>query len=207
MEILVLASSSQRRIELLRRLGADFIVIPPRITEKIYNDPAKTVLENAFSKASYALEYAPENSVIIGMDTVIFSRELGVIGKPATIDEANHILKLLRGKWHSVYTGAYVIEKNSLRYKSFIEETRVKMRNFSDEELTLYISSLEPLMKAGGYAIQGLGALLIETIVGDYYNVVGIPITRLYITLKKYFGVDLLREAVKKRVLGKTRTI
>lgn len=207
MKTLVLASSSRRRIDLLKKFGVDFIVIPPKIIEKKYDDPAKTVLENAYLKATYALNYAPEDSIILGMDTVIYSHELGVIGKPSTIIEAEYFLKLLRGKWHSVYTGVYIIEKGTLRYKSFVEETRVKMREFDDDELALYLSSLEPLKKAGGYAIQGLGALLIETIVGDYYNVVGIPLTKLYTTLKKYFGIDLLCEAVKKHIAGKIKTI
>ena len=81
------------------------------------------------------------------------------------------------------------------------------MRDYSNEELDYYLMSLEPLDKAGAYAIQGLGALLIEAIVGDFYNVVGLPLTKLYLVLKKYFGIDLLEEGARNYALGKNKLI
>jgi septum formation protein len=207
MRKIVLASSSARRIELFKRLGIDVIVIPPRIIERVFDDPVKTVLENAYRKAYSVLEYAPPNSIVIGIDTVVSLGKGSVLGKPTTISDAEKLLFMLRGRWHTVYSGVYIIDRESLRYSYFVEETRVKMRNFSDDELRLYLTSMEPLGKAGAYAIQGLGLFLIEMIVGDYYNVVGLPLQKLYIVLKRDFGIDLFEEAVKKHVLRKTRSI
>lgn len=206
MKILVLASTSQRRIELLKKLGIEFIVIPPSVSEIMREDPVETVLLNARNKALNVISKSPEGSVIVAADTVIYSREIGVIGKPSTLIEAEEILGKLRGKWHSVYTGVYIVEKVTLRYTRFVEETRVKFRMFSEDELRKYLSSLEPLGKAGGYAIQGLGLFLVETIVGDFYNVVGIPLQRLYIELRK-FGIDLLGEAVRRIAIRKSEPV
>ncbi len=204
---LILATTSARRIELLKRLGIEFDVVEPIVNERMYNDPVKIVIENARRKAEYALSIVPRDSVVVGIDTIIYSPDIGVVGKPYSVLQAREILVLLRGKWHSVYSGVFIIDKESLRYHSFVEETRVKMRNYSDDELDYYIMSLEPLGKAGAYAIQGLGALLIETIVGDYYNIVGLPLTKLYLVLKKYFGIDLLEEGARRYALGKNRLI
>ncbi len=206
MKILVLASTSKRRIELLKRLGIEFMVIPPTASEIVREDPVETVLLNAKNKALSVISRAPEGSVIVAADTVIYSSETGIIGKPSTLIEAEEILEKLRGKWHSVYTGVYIVEKDVLRYSYFVEETRVKFRMFGKDELRKYLSSLEPLGKAGGYAIQGLGLFLVETIVGDFYNVVGIPLQRLYIELRK-FGIDLLEEAVRKIVIRKSEPV
>ena len=204
---LILSTTSARRIELLKRLGIEFDVVEPIVNERIYDDPVKTVVENARRKAEHALGIVPRDSVVVGIDTIIYSPDIGVVGKPYSVLQAREILVLLRGKWHSVYSGVFIIDKESLRYHSFVEETRVKMRNYSDDELDNYVMSLEPLGKAGAYAIQGLGALLIETIVGDYYNVVGLPLTKLYLVLKKYFGIDLLEEGAHRYALGKNRLI
>ena len=205
-KILVIASTSRRRIELLRRLGVDFIVIPPKTFEETHSDPYTTVRENAARKALSVLEEAPRGSIIVGADTVIYSRELGVIGKPRSLAEAEEILWMLRGRWHTVLTGVFIIDRESLKSSVFVEETRVKMRSYSREELRAYLATMEPIGKAGAYAIQGIGLFLVESIVGDYYNVVGLPVTRLYLELRRY-GIDLLGEVVRKRVLqGAGRT-
>ncbi len=205
-KILVIASTSRRRIELLRRLGVDFIVIPPKTFEETHSDPYTTVRENAARKALSVLEEAPRGSVIVGADTVIYSRELGVIGKPRSLVEAEEILWMLRRRWHTVLTGVFIIDRESLKSSVFVEETRVKMRSYSREELRAYLATMEPIGKAGAYAIQGIGLFLVESIVGDYYNVVGLPVTRLYLELRRY-GIDLLGEVVRKRVLqGAGRT-
>ena len=206
MRILVLASTSRRRIELLKKLGIEFMVIPPTASEIVRDDPVETVLLNAKNKALSVISRAPEGSVIVAVDTVIYSSETGVIGKPSTLIEAEEILEKLRGRWHSVYSGVYIVEKDVLRYSHFVEETRVKFRMFSRDELRKYLSSLEPLGKAGGYAIQGLGLFLVEKIVGDFYNVVGIPLQRLYIELRK-FDIDLLEEAVRRIVIRKSKPV
>ncbi len=203
MKLIVLASKSPRRKWILEQYGVKPLIIEPNTVEKKLDDPYETVKLNARNKALSVLYIAPRNSVIISADTVIYEPTLGVIGKPKTLVEAEEILWSLRGRWHTVITGVFIIDRDNLSYTVFTEETRVKMRNYSREELRLYLTSLEPLGKAGGYAIQGLGAFLVETIVGDYYNVVGLPITRLYLELKR-FGVDLLELSVRKSVVEET---
>ena len=200
-KIIVLASSSPRRAEILRRYVPDLVVITPNAIEKIYDDPYQTVLSNSREKAYSVIEKAPRRSVIIGADTIIYSKQYGIIGKPRSLNEAAEILLKLRGKWHSVITGVTIIDTETLAVSSFTSETSVKMRDFTNEELQEYLATIEPLGKAGAYAIQGIGALLIDVIVGDFYNVVGLPISRLYVELKK-FGVDLLSESLKKKVAG-----
>ncbi len=185
---------------MLKSLGLGFIVVSPNSVEEYRGDPYVVVRTNASRKALSVLDKVPRSSIIIAADTIVYSRELGIIGKPRGLVEAEEILWRLRGRWHSVITGVFIIDKDTLRASSFVEETRVKMREFSREELQAYLASTEPMGKAGGYAIQGIGAFLIEAIVGDYYNVVGLPITRIYLELRKY-GVDLLHEAVRRRVL------
>ncbi|OYT40314.1 MAG: septum formation protein Maf [Desulfurococcales archaeon ex4484_58] len=191
-KILVLASQSKRRIEILKKFIYDLVIIKPEYEEALLDDPIETVYMNSRGKVYSVLNKAPPNSIVIGVDTVIYDPEHGVIGKPSSIVEARNILWKLRGKWHSVYSGVYIVRKNDQREYFFHEETRVKFRMFSHDELEKYLSTLEPLGKAGGYAIQELGSLLVEEIHGDFYNVIGLPITKLYIILKEQFGFDLL---------------
>ncbi|MET1159654.1 MAG: Maf family protein [Thermoprotei archaeon] len=200
---IVLASSSKRRIELLRKFVSDLIVIPPSTSEIILNDPIKTVYENSKNKVLSVYDKTPHNSIIIGADTVVYNSEVGVIGKPASLAEARSILEKLRGKTHLVITGVYTLSKPDRRPYFFYEKSLVKFRDFSDEELSLYIASLEPLGKAGGYAIQGLASIFVEEIRGDFFNIVGLPISKLYRVLKRVYGIDLLEYAVRDRVVAK----
>ncbi len=200
-KILVLASSSPRRAELLRKYVSRLVIIKPKIVEKIYDDPYKTVLINSREKALSVLYEAPPRAVIIGADTIIYSKQYGIIGKPRSMNEAAEILLKLRGKWHSVITGVTIIDVDTLATSSFTAETSVKLRDFTEQELHEYLATMEPMGKAGAYAIQGIGALLVETIVGDFYNVVGLPLSRLYVELRKY-GINLLNESLKKKVVG-----
>ena len=201
-KILVLASSSPRRAELLRKyVSRRLVIIKPKIVEKIYDDPYKTVLINSREKALSVLHEAPPRAVIIGADTIIYSKQYGIIGKPRSMNEAAEILLKLRGKWHSVITGVTIIDVDTLATSSFTTETSVKLRDFTEQELHEYLATMEPMGKAGAYAIQGIGALLVEIIVGDFYNVVGLPLSRLYVELRKY-GINLLNESLKKKVVG-----
>ncbi len=200
-KILVLASSSPRRAELLRKYVSRLAIIKPKIVEKIYDDPYKTVLTNSREKALSVLREAPPRAVIIGADTIIYSKQYGIIGKPRSMNEAAEILLKLRGKWHSVITGVTIIDIETLATDSFTTETSVKLRDFTEQELHEYLATMEPMGKAGAYAIQGIGALLVEIIVGDFYNVVGLPLSRLYVELRKY-GINLLNESLKKKVVG-----
>ncbi len=200
-KILVLASSSPQRAELLKKYVSRLVIIKPKIVEKIYDDPYKTVLMNSREKALSVLHEAPPRAVIIGTDTIIYSKQYGIIGKPQSMNEAAEILLKLRGKWHSVITGVTIIDIETLATSSFTAETSVKLRDFTKQELREYLATMEPMGKAGAYAVQGIGALLVEIIVGDFYNVVGLPLARLYVELRKY-GINLLKESLKKKVVG-----
>ncbi len=201
MKILVLASSSPRRINLLKKLGIDFLVVRPRYVEEIFEgDPSDIVIQNSRNKVlSVISSDLPEESIVVGADTLIVDEYGRIYGKPLSVNRAFGILRTLRGKWHSVVTGVTVFDIESNSIESFVVSTKVKMRMFSDEELRLYIASLEGIDKAGGYAIQGLGSLLIEEIRGDPFNVVGLPLSRLYEVLLKY-GLNLLEVGVKNKI-------
>ncbi len=199
---LVLATKSPRRIALLKELGIDFLVIKPRTYESIHRaQPRSIVLDNARRKAYSVLDSVPYNAVVVAADTIIVDDSNRVYGKPSSLSEAARILKILRGKWHRVLTGVYIVDVPDRLEDFFISETKVKLRNFSDKELEVYLSSLESLDKAGAYALQGIGRFLVEEIIGDPYNVVGLPLSKLYEVLLKH-GIDLLKMAVMKKVVG-----
>jgi septum formation protein len=185
----------------LKKLGLNPLVIEPNIEEESLDDPYRTVKVNSYRKALSVIELAPRHSVIIGADTVVYSPTMGTIGKPNTLLEAEEILLKLRGKWHTVITGVCIIDRETLEHSLFTEETRVKRRNYDIEEIRQYLTSVEPLGKAGAYAIPGLGLFLVEAISGDYYNVVGLPLSKLNIELRR-FGINIFTEAVKAKITG-----
>lgn len=190
--LIILASASPRREELLRNIGLSFQVIPSEYGEERERstDPRLRALSLALGKARDVARRVKEG-LVIGADTLVVVEGL-ILGKPRDREEAWRFLQSLRGRIHRVITGVAVVEAGSLKEEAATEITWVKMRAFSDEELEAYLQTEEPFDKAGGYAIQGLGALLIEAIHGDYSNVVGLPLGRLR-TLLLPFGVDPLR--------------
>lgn len=129
-------------------------------------------------------------SLIIAADTVIFFQGK-ILGKPHTPDEATKMLRLLNGRTHSVITGYTILETETGRKLTRSVETKVWFRKMSREEIEAYVNSREPLDKAGAYAIQGLGAMIVKKIEGDYMNVVGLPLFDLAQSLKK-FGARLM---------------
>ena len=201
---LILASSSPRRVKLLRNLGLNPVVIPPKEVEEVLEGPAwEVVRRNAAAKLRAVLEEVKTltegvggKAVVVAADTVVVTRGGRVLGKPSSVEEAREYLKVLRCGWHSVLTGVAValVEGGSLRDEvaTDVVETRVRMRCFSDEELEAYLRSGEPLGKAGAYALQGLGALLVERVDGDPYNVVGLPLARVNELVMSVAGVSLL---------------
>ncbi len=199
-KMLVLASRSPRRAMLLRMIGADFMVVEPSVSEEVRGDPVETVLYNAERKALSVLGRAPDGSIVIGADTIVAGDDGAVYGKPRSLGEAASFLRRLSGRWHTVYTGVALVDKDTGGSRVFYEATRVRFKELSDHEVRLYLASMEPLGKAGGYAIQGIASLLIEEIRGDYYNVVGLPLHKLYVALLS-MGYDLLEKAVEGRVL------
>ena len=141
----------------------------------------------SYCKAAAVLKRHPD-SIVIGVDTMVVLKRK-IFGKPRDPKDAVKILKALRGKAHKVITAFTIIDSKRRVTRSV--ETRVFMRNFSDNEISKYVKTGEPLDKAGAYGIQRKGGLLIERIEGDYYSVVGLPITPLMIELRK-FGIRIL---------------
>ena len=191
---IVLASQSPRRSELLKQLGLNFQIKTANIDESnsMGLKAAELVQYLAFEKARAIAEDSSldRGSIVIGADTVVV-KEGTILGKPRDKQDAFNMLKGLSGSWHEVMTGVAVIDVNSFKYDKIVEITRVKMKELKDETINAYINSGEPLDKAGAYGIQGLGAVLIDRIEGCYFNVVGLPISKLSDILKNY-GVYVL---------------
>ena len=178
MEI-ILASKSPRRRALLEQMGVrDFRVVTPDIDEHMDRDlpPAELVRRISEEKAAAVAAQAGEEAVVIAADTVV-ALDGAVLGKPADEEEAFRMLSILSGNRHQVYTGLTVVKGEWRR--SLWEETSVTFRPLEGEEIAAYIATGEPMDKAGAYGIQGYGALLVEGISGDYYNVMGLPVCRL----------------------------
>ncbi len=193
---IVLASASPRRKEIFEKVGIEFTVSTSDKEEIIRkNTPEEIVVDLASKKAEdVALNYEG-NVIVIGADTmVVLNGE--IMGKPRNEEDAKRMLHLLSGNIHKVYTGVSVIIKNTkeegkARKIHFLESTDVWVKEITEDAITDYIASGEPFDKAGAYAIQGLFAIHIDRIEGDYNNIVGFPIAKLYSVLLKE-GIDIL---------------
>jgi septum formation protein len=176
---IVLASTSPRRISLLRQIGMRFTVVTPVEDETSANpDPKERVMENALAKARSVLGNV-EEGLIVGADTVVYIDER-ILGKPSSDDEARRMMATLSGRVHRVFTGLAVIDAESGLEEVSCEETQVHLMELSDEEISRYVESGEPMGKAGAYAIQGLGAVFVDRVVGCFHNVVGLPLSLLW---------------------------
>ena len=193
---IILGSASPRRRELLAQIGAEFEV---RVSnkEEVYhsNVPEEIVKELALMKAeNVAEELAEENpagavksTVVIGADTIVVL-DGKVLGKPADEADAVRMLSSLRGRRHDVYTGVAVLdydENGEKRVYNYPVGTAVYVNEMTEEEIRAYVETKDPLDKAGAYGIQGRFAAHIDRIEGDYYNVVGLPVSRVYRTLRE----------------------
>ena len=182
---IVLASSSPRRKDLLKSLGVRFTVAENTFEEIVhtYKSPQRYVKENALGKArSAAHKY--KNALIIGADTVVVCKDK-IIGKPRNYKEAFKILRILQGRVHSVYTGLSLIDTENNSILTDYAKTQVTMRPLDSRETRLYLESIDPSDKAGAYAIQGTGSIIVEKIYGCYYNVVGFPVAKLEEMMRK----------------------
>lgn len=208
MKTIILGSASPRRRELLAQIGADFTV---RVSEKeeIYHStvPEEIVKELALMKAENVAEELRadtesvedagkggeegvlRNMIVLGADTIVVLDD-AILGKPKDEEEAFRMIHSLQGRTHEVYTGVAVLDFDKDGKKSVVNHavgTKVFVHAMSDEEIRGYIATGEPMDKAGGYGIQGRFAPYIDRIEGDYYNVVGLPVSYVYQVLK---GLD-----------------
>lgn len=192
MKAIILASASPRRRDILRKTGLKFTVDASCYEEKFNSGLGPRALAR-FLSLQKAQSVAPRhrNALIIAADTFIFFRGKA-LGKPHTKEEAMRMLKKLNGGEHAVITGFTIIDTKSGKKISRSSETMVYFRRLSMKEIKSYVASGEPLDKAGGYAIQGVGALLVRKIEGDFFNVVGLPLNMLIQSLKE-FGVSVPR--------------
>lgn len=176
---LILASQSPRRSELLRQLGFDFTVMPGRIQEvqPEHLTPHETAQINAYRKARAVAKKHPD-SLVIGADTVV-SIDGEIFGKPRDRTEARRMLKALAGRSHHVVTGLCLLHLRHHRQSLFAVSTRVTFRPLDSRTIDDYLNLIHPLDKAGAYAIQEHGHLIVESIEGSYTNVVGLPLERL----------------------------
>lgn len=204
---LILASGSPRRKELLEQIGAEFEILPAKGEEVITSTvPAQVVMELSAQKAQevagrYEEELGAGNQgtsegeqtvVILGADTVV-AYENKILGKPKDEEDAVRMLRMLSGHTHSVFTGVtFVICKEGKQEKqSFFAETKVTMYPMTEQQIGSYVATGEPMDKAGAYGIQGKCAVYIEKIMGDYNNVVGLPVALVFQNLGKS-GIEIL---------------
>ena len=187
---IVLASQSPRRHELLRRMGiADFSVVVPNVEES-YPDglsPQQIVAHISRLKTDAAAPLVVPTDILITADTMVFLGD-DRLGKPRDEADALRMLTELAGNRHTVCTGVTVRQGD--RVESFTVSTDVYFRPCTEAELRAYIATGEPMDKAGAYGVQSLGALLVERIDGDFYNVMGLPVEKLGQCLTKHFGVQ-----------------
>jgi septum formation protein len=197
---IILASGSPRRKELLAGLGLEFTVRPSDVDEEIQGSysPAEIVTLLAQRKAD-AIAQEVKEGLIIGSDTIVVLNE-EVLGKPKNEADAFSMLTTLQGNVHTVYSGVVVIDAETGLFKAGYQSTKVKLRPINDIEIRQYIATKEPMDKAGAYAIQGLGATLVEGIEGDYFTVVGLPLLLTAQFLQK-FGVHVLSLASNNRAI------
>ena len=192
--MIILASGSPRRQELMRQAGFEFAVCPAEVDETNTDpSPARRVEELSARKAKHVFAESPEieNRIVIGSDTLVASGET-ILGKPKDRDEAIAMIRRIEGTTHEVHTGVTLVwrEGNEDKICTWSETTEVEVYPMTDEEIEAYVDSGEPFDKAGGYGIQGGFAVYVKGIHGDYNNVVGLPLASLWQKMK---SLGLLR--------------
>ncbi len=198
---IILASASPRRKEIMALTGLDFEVAPSCFDENSFDagrlSPRQYIKRLAIEKARCLVPLEPA-AIVIGADTIVVCGSAGrrrILGKPKNRKEAVEILKFCRNKICDVLTGVAIINANSGKMKTFVDYTKVKMRNYGDNEIKDYVATGKPLQYAGAFAIQDRD--WVESIEGSFFNVVGFPILRVLKELEK-FGVKIPIQQVKK---------
>jgi septum formation protein len=185
---IILASGSPRRAEILKKIGLSFTIRPSVIDERQSVDcpPAEYTQDLAKRKAQ-AVAAQINDGIVIGADTIVVLGKK-IFGKPSSAAEAGEMLRRLAGKTHRVFTGFAIIDRPSNRAVTAGEMTEVAFRELDDAEIAAYVRSGEAMDKAGAYGIQDASAAFVERINGCFYNVVGFPLARFYLTLRSFYG-------------------
>jgi septum formation protein len=188
---LILASKSPRRYELLKRVGLDFEVVPSRVIENSVHteSPQEHVIRLAEAKARDVAREYPDHWVIAA-DTVVYING-SILGKPKNGEEAIEMLHRLSGQEHWVLTGFSVCHLEKRKSDKGTVQTAVKVKDLTPGEIEWYVQTGEPFDKAGGYAIQGIGSFMIESIRGSYTNVVGLPLCELIQMLNRLGAIRI----------------
>lgn len=188
---LILASESPRRYELLKQMGLDFEVVPSNVSEDFVQaeSPQEHVMRLAEAKAREVANRYPDHWVIAA-DTIVCING-SILGKPKGRDEAVEMLRRLSGREHRVWTGFSVLHSGKGESDQEVVQTAVRMKTLTAAEIEWYVHTGEPLDKAGGYAIQGIGSFIVESIQGSYTNVVGLPICELIQMLTRIGAVRI----------------
>jgi septum formation protein len=194
---LILASKSPRRNELLRQMGLDFEVVPSRVTENFIETepPEGHVIRLAEAKAQDVAGEYPDRWVIAA-DTVVYI-DGSILGKPKDREEAAGMLRRLGGKEHSVLTGFSVCHLGKGKRDKEAVQTGVRMKSLTTAEIEWYVDTGEPFDKAGGYAIQGIGSFMIESIRGSYTNVVGLPLCELIQMMSRLGAITITERGLR----------
>lgn len=188
---IILASGSPRRKEILENANIKFSIKQSDIDEVVLKDelPSQVVMRLAFEK-SMDIALNNKESLVIGADTIVTINN-EILGKPRNEDEAISMIERLSGKTHQVITGISLINLDAGKKIIDYVVSDVTFKDLSKEDIKDYIQTNESLDKAGAYGIQGYGALLVKEIKGDYFNIVGLPISRLSDLLKQHFSINI----------------
>ncbi len=194
---IILASESPRRYSLLKQMGLDFETIPSNVKEDAIpgETPEEYVLRIAEEKASGIMRRYPE-AWIISADTIVYIDNI-ILGKPENMKDAEQMLSRLSGREHFVFTGIFVCNLRRQKSDKKVVKTGVKMKKLSPMEIQWYINTDEPYDKAGGYAAQGIGSVLIESINGSYTNVVGLPLCELFQMLMHLGAIEVSKSGIR----------
>jgi septum formation protein len=189
--MIVLASASRRRQELLRNAGIPFTVLPADIVETpLADESPKACAERLAQEKAMAVSKSRPHDYVLGADTIVVV-DGAILGKPRDRDDAMRMLRLLSGRAHVVITGVCLAGPvaNESKPRTASETTSVTMREISDDEIRNYVATGEPMDKAGAYAIQGIASRWIPRIEGDYSNVVGLPVALVYAMLREWGAI------------------
>ena len=188
---LILASESPRRYELLKQVGLDFEVVPSNVSEDFVQaeSPRDHVIRLAQAKAREVANKYP-NGWVVGADTIVCING-SILGKPRGREEAVEMLRRLSGREHRVWTGFSVCHSERGESDKEVVQTAVRMKPLTSAEIEWYVHTGEPLDKAGGYAIQGIGSFMVESIQGSYTNVVGLPLCELIQMLTRLGAITI----------------